>query len=192
MVASSYSSLSSPYFQVPSTIVRTGENLHHPQRQNLIQIGCSRNRPEPVSTKIHCSSSSSSSNQARQRSVAVAASVALLLWSNPAKAGFLSGLPGIESVPGPQLPQIDFLTKFNEENQKKYQEYDERFKSSPLLKKLLEQSKLNREKNRQAIQDKYCIRGAEWGVGDCSTDGMTAEEKDKFIAMLKEKAGVKE
>lgn len=87
MVASSYSSLSSPYFQVPSTIVRTGENLHHPQRQNLIQIGCSRNRPEPVSTKIHCSSSSSSSNQARQRSVAVAASVALLLWSNPGISG---------------------------------------------------------------------------------------------------------
>lgn len=30
-----------------------------------------------------------------------------------AKAGFLSGLPGIESVPGPQLPQIDFLNRFN-------------------------------------------------------------------------------
>lgn len=88
-----------------------------------------------------------------------------------AHAGFLSGFSGIESVPGPQLPEIDFLTRFNglffhtismsyiiiflkwcarlaisEENQKKYAEFDERFKESPLLKKLLEQSKLNKEK----------------------------------------------
>lgn len=45
-------------------------------------------------------------------------------------------------------------------------------------------------RNRQAIQDKYCIRGAEWGVGDCSADGMSPEEREKFIAMLKQKAGV--
>lgn len=91
------------------------------------------------------------------------------------QAGLLSGSTGIESIPGPQLPQIDFLNKFNglnfslleiqyvltllaqeiivsfvflfsEENQKKYAEFDERFKSSPLLQKLLEQSKLNKEK----------------------------------------------
>ena len=30
-----------------------------------------------------------------------------------ANAGFLSGFSGIESVPGPQLPQIDFLNRFN-------------------------------------------------------------------------------
>lgn len=45
-------------------------------------------------------------------------------------------------------------------------------------------------RNRQAIQDKYCIRGAEWGVGDCSADGMSPEDREKFIAMLKQKAGV--
>ncbi|KAL3823962.1 hypothetical protein ACJIZ3_019991 [Penstemon smallii] len=122
--------------------------------------------------------------------IPVAASIAVLLCSNPAHAGFLSGLSGIESVPGPELPQIDFLTRFNEENQKKYAENDARFKETPLLKKLLEQTKLNKEKNKQAIQDKYCLRGAEWGVGDCSTEGMTPEDKDKFIAMLKQKAGV--
>lgn len=48
---------------------------------------------------------------------------------------------------------------------------------------------LEYRRNRQEIQDKYCIRGAEWGVGDCSTQGMTAEERDNFIAMLKKKAG---
>lgn len=40
----------------------------------------------------------------------------------------------------------DFHPCFAEENQKKYAEFDERFKSSPLLKELLERSKLNQEK----------------------------------------------
>jgi hypothetical protein len=35
---------------------------------------------------------------------------------------------------------------FAEENQKKYAEADEKFKSSPILKELLERSKLNKEK----------------------------------------------
>ncbi|KAJ7943389.1 Acetyl-CoA decarbonylase/synthase complex subunit alpha 1 [Quillaja saponaria] len=125
------------------------------------------------------------------KSVPLAASVAFLLWSSPANAGLMSGFSGIESIPGPQLPQIDFLNRLNEDNQKKYAEFDERFKSSPLLKKLLEQSKLNKEKNRQEVQDKYCIRGAEWGVGDCSAEGMTPQDRENFIAMLKQKAGVK-
>ncbi|XP_034680105.1 uncharacterized protein LOC117910071 isoform X2 [Vitis riparia] len=94
-----------------------------------------------------------------QKSIPLAASVAILLWSNP------------------------------EENQKKYAEFDERFKSSPLLKELLERSKLNQEKNRKEIQDKYCIRGAEWGVGDCSVEGMSPADRDNFIATLKQKLG---
>ncbi|XP_024021515.1 uncharacterized protein LOC21387748 isoform X2 [Morus notabilis] len=125
------------------------------------------------------------------KSLPLAASALILLSSYPAKAGFLSGFSGIESVPGPELPQIDFLNRLNE-NQKKYAENDARFRESPLLKKLLERSKLNLEKNRQEVQDKYCIRGAEWGVGDCSAEGMSPEEKENFISMLKQKAGVKE
>ncbi|XP_065864192.1 uncharacterized protein [Euphorbia lathyris] len=121
-----------------------------------------------------------------------AASLALLLSATPANAGFLSGSTGLESVPGPELPKIDFLNKFNEENQKKYAENDERFKSTPILKELLERSKQNKEKNRQGILDKYCLRGAEWGVGDCSTEGMTADEKDSFIAALRQKTGIKD
>ncbi|XVE85781.1 hypothetical protein DITRI_Ditri17bG0118600 [Diplodiscus trichospermus] len=107
-----------------------------------------------------------------------------------ARAGFLSGFSGIKSVPGPQLSQIDFVNRLNEENRKKYAEPDERFKSSPLLKQLLEKSKQNKEKNKQELQDKYCIRGAEWGVGGCSVEAMWPEEKENFIAMLKQKAGV--
>lgn len=33
--------------------------------------------------------------------------------NSAAKAGFLSGFPGIESVPGPKLPEIEFLNRFN-------------------------------------------------------------------------------
>lgn len=119
----------------------------------------------------------------------LAASISFLLWTNPAHAGFLSGSTGLESIPGPELPQIDFLKEWNENNQKRYAELDSKFKSSTVLKELLEKSKLNKERNRREIQDKYCIRGAEWGVGDCSTQGMTQEEKDEFISMLKKKAG---
>ncbi|XP_022734842.1 uncharacterized protein LOC111288285 [Durio zibethinus] len=149
---------------------------------------------------LKTSSSSSSSSRCclpldcqvlRKSLVPVAASVTILLSPIPAKAGLLSGFSGIESVPGPQLPQIDFLNRFNEENQKKYAEADARFKSTPLLKQLLERSKQNKEKNKQELQDKYCIRGAEWGVGDCSVEAMSPEDKEKFIAMLKEKAGAK-
>jgi len=43
-----------------------------------------------------------------------------------------------------KLKRVHFC--FADENQKKYAENDERIKSSPLLKKLLEQSKLNKEK----------------------------------------------
>ncbi|KAK7309952.1 hypothetical protein RJT34_07109 [Clitoria ternatea] len=69
-----------------------------------------------------------------------------------------------------------------EENQKKYAENDARFQSSPLLKKLVE--------NWKEIENKYCIRGAEWGGGDCSTEGMSPEEREKFLATLKQKAGL--
>lgn len=104
-------------------------------------------------------------------------------------AGILSGFSGLESVPGPQLPQIDFLKQWNDENQKKYAENDARFRSSSVLKELLEKSRLNKERSQRETQDKYCLRGAEWGIGDCSTQGMSQEERDEFISMLKKRAG---
>ncbi|GLT27589.1 hypothetical protein SLA2020_025760 [Shorea laevis] len=175
MVFSAFSSFSSTNFTVCE------KPINH---QNKIKILCCK--------KLKTSSFSSSLpfHIVLQKSVLpLAASLTLLLSANPAKAGLLSGFSGLESVPGPQLPQIDFLNQLNEENQKKYAENDARFKSSPLLKELLERSKLNKEKNWQKIQEKYCIRGAEWGVGDCSAEGMSAEDRENFIAMLKKNAG---
>ncbi|BAT99096.1 uncharacterized protein LOC124821291 [Vigna umbellata] len=172
------------FIQISSTNSSFTEKLSIPQ--NKFQIRISTRHTHSISLPFP----SLPSCKALQNSVPFAASLAILLWSTPANAGFMSGISGLEAVPGPQLPQIDFLKNLNDENQKKYAENDERIKSSPLLKKLLEQSKLNKEKNRKEIENKYCIRGAEWGVGDCSTEGMSPAERDKFIAMLKQKAGV--
>lgn len=42
-------------------------------------------------------------------------------------------------------------------------------------------------RHKKEIADKYCERGAEWGVGDCSLVGMTQEEKEAFMKVLKKK-----
>ncbi|XP_052184382.1 uncharacterized protein LOC127796338 [Diospyros lotus] len=192
--SSSFSSQLDPSFQIPASRVTVNppdQPTHH-LPQKFHQIGFTKKpKQQPVSPVLFSTASDKPPIVLLRKSVVpFAASIAILLSSNPAKAGFLSGFPGIESVPGPQLPSIEFLNRFNEENQKKYAEADSRFKESPLLKKLLEKSKLNKEKNKQEILDKYCLRGAEWGVGDCSTEGMTPDERDNFIAMLKQKAGI--
>ncbi|XP_050277325.1 uncharacterized protein LOC126718948 [Quercus robur] len=186
MVSSSFSPLSQ--FSLTSFNVCEKPTSHKIYK---IPIGCTLKLKSSSGSSWTSSSTSSPSCQVLHKSLPLAASVVVLLWSNPAKAGFLSGFPGIESVPGPKLPEIEFLNRFNEENQKRYAELDDKFKSSPLLKEYLEKTKLNKEKNRQETQDKYCLRGAEWGVGDCSAEGMSAEDKEKFIAALKQKVGVK-
>ncbi|KAL5725916.1 hypothetical protein ACHQM5_009000 [Ranunculus cassubicifolius] len=175
MLSSTSLPLTNSVFNHATTISNTSESFK-----------TSHKAPIPR-TVIHNSSNTSSQSRALQVSLPLAASLSMLLWSSPVNAGILSGSKGLESIPGPELPRIDFLNKFNDENQKRYAEFDEKFKQSPLLKKLLEQSEKNKEKNKQEIQDKYCLRGAEWGVGDCSTAGMTETQRDEFITMLKKK-----
>ncbi|CAI5463442.1 unnamed protein product [Closterium sp. Yama58-4] len=69
----------------------------------------------------------------------------------------------------------------------RYEQLDSNFLSSPILKQLLKQSEENREKNRQEIENKYCLRGAEWGVGDCALgDDISAEEKKDYLEALRE------
>ncbi|XP_057484757.1 uncharacterized protein LOC130771192 [Actinidia eriantha] len=197
MIPSSFSPQMDACFQISANKVTVSHRLTHLlQPQNKFQQNAFIKRPKRVccssnNDALHVSAKLSKPVFLHKSVVPFAASIVILLSSNPAKAGFLSGFPGIESVPGPELPSVEFLNRFNEENQKKYAEADARFKESPLLKKLLEKSKLNKEKNKQETLDKYCIRGAEWGVGDCSAEGMSPDDREKFIAMLKEKAGVK-
>ncbi|GAY36763.1 hypothetical protein CUMW_024360 [Citrus unshiu] len=180
MVSSSFSPLLSANF----TVCGNPNNLHA-----IIPSGCNKKHTHFSESSLSSSSSLSFQRVIHKAVVPLAASATVLLSPVPAKAGFLSGFSGIESVPGPELPQIEFLNRFNEENQKKYAEFDARFKKSPLLKKLLEKSKENKDRNRQEIENKYCLRGAEWGVGDCSAEGMSPEERENFISMLKQKAG---
>ncbi|XP_078436076.1 uncharacterized protein LOC144706882 isoform X2 [Wolffia australiana] len=101
------------------------------------------------------SSSSLPQLQVHRRAIHLAAASALFLWSTPVEAGVLSGFSGLESVPGPELPKIDFLNRWNEERRKKYEDLDSKFQSSPVLKELLEKSKQNKERNKRAMEDKY-------------------------------------
>lgn len=119
--------------------------------------------------------------------IAAATSLAFLLTSTPVQAGVLSGSSGLEAFPLPEFQGFDFLKRMQEENKKKNEAYDGKFKSSPLLQELLKRSKANAERNKQEIQDKYCERGAEWGVGDCSTIGMSRDEREAFMEMLRKK-----
>ncbi|XP_039052887.1 uncharacterized protein LOC120194731 [Hibiscus syriacus] len=111
--------------------------------------------------------------------VPLAAFVAILLSPVPAKDGLLSGFPGIESVPGPKLPEIEFLNRFNEENQKKYAEADARFKSSPLLKQLLERSKQNKERTSKKFKTSTAYE-EQMGVGLFGRGDVT--RRKEFIA----------
>lgn len=65
---------------------------------------------------------------------------------------------------------------------------DDAFEASPLLKELRERSDANRAKNRKAIENKYCYRQAELGIGDCGglklIPGATAGGKQKTPGWL--------
>eukprot|EP00850_Spirogloea_muscicola_P024541 SM001017S09158 [mRNA] locus=s1017:641:2062:- [translate_table: standard] len=112
-----------------------------------------------------------------------------LLGGAAAEAGILSGSPGLEYFDPPSPPSgflkvpVD-VDKIQATQKKRYQDFDENFKKSPLLQGLLQKSKENAAKNKQIIEDKYCERGAEWGVGDCSLNGLPAEAKEAFRARL--------
>ncbi|XP_021729441.1 uncharacterized protein LOC110696438 [Chenopodium quinoa] len=186
MISSSlHSSFHGSSLQLPLT------NQYPKKFQSTIFISQIKSQKNLVSNYVNNPPTAKLTQQEMQKYCVPLAISLVLCWSNPAEAGFLSGSTGIESIPGPELPKVEFLDRFNEENQKKYAENDERIKSSPIIKELLERSKKNKEKNKQEILDKYCLRGAEWGVGDCSTEGMTAEERDTFIETLKQKIGTK-
>ncbi|KAG6552600.1 hypothetical protein Mapa_005800 [Marchantia paleacea] len=114
-----------------------------------------------------------------------AACTVLTAFPTPVEAGILSGAGGLESLQLPSLPEPDFLKKMQENSRKKYEDFDSRFKASPYLQGLLKKSKENAELHRKEIEDKYCERGAEWGVGDCSLNGLPQADKDAFLEALR-------
>lgn len=79
---------------------------------------------------------------------------------------------------------------------KKLQDAEESFQSSDLLKRLKEQTTSNQRKNKVDLQNKYCYRQAELGIGDCGglrlIPGMTKSGKQKTPDWLNKFLGVKE
>lgn len=137
--------------------------------------------------------------QTSRRSAGLAAAGLLLgsasgAFAPPAaRAGILSGASGIESTP-PPLPPVeapDFLKKMGDAQRKKYADFDENLSNSPILAELLKKSKDNKEKNKQEIANKYCARGAEWGVGDCSLEGLSVKDREAFREALTRAAAPK-
>ncbi|KAG2422864.1 hypothetical protein HXX76_015696 [Chlamydomonas incerta] len=127
-----------------------------------------------------------------QRSGAAFAASVLLLGSfnSPASA------VGIESVE--ILPQTfdkpAALSGYADAQKDKLAQADEAFEKSDTLKALLARSEENRAKNRKEIQNKYCYRQAELGVGDCGglryIPGMTDSGKQKTPQWLADLLGV--
>ncbi|CAM6122283.1 unnamed protein product [Calypogeia fissa] len=116
----------------------------------------------------------------------VAAACAVFTACPPSvEAGILSGATGLESFELPSIPTPEVLKKIQEANVAKYKAFDENFKKSPFLQELLKKSKENEEKHKKEIADKYCERGAEWGVGDCSLVGLPQADKDAFFENLR-------
>eukprot|EP00250_Pteridium_aquilinum_P006090 c16073_g1_i1 orf=89-661(+) len=118
----------------------------------------------------------------------LAACLVFTTCSAPATAGIFSGSPGLESIQLPSLPTPEFLKKIQEDNKARYDGLDSKFKSSSFVQELLKRSKENAEKHQKEIQDKYCQRGADWGVGDCSVTAMSEEQRASFMEALKANA----
>ncbi|KIY95557.1 hypothetical protein MNEG_12404, partial [Monoraphidium neglectum] len=73
---------------------------------------------------------------------------------------------------------------------------EQSFQQSETLKLLRERSEANRAKNKKAIENKYCYRQAELGIGDCGglslIPGMTNNGKQKTPEWLSKLLGVEQ
>ncbi|KAI7843499.1 hypothetical protein COHA_002742 [Chlorella ohadii] len=101
--------------------------------------------------------------QRRRLLLAGLGAAALALPARPAAAAF----PGIESI---DLPAVDVPAAIAEKqarNQAVLDAAEQSFQESDLLRTLKERSEANRDARKKALEDKYCMRQAELGVGDC-------------------------
>ncbi|GLC45669.1 hypothetical protein PLESTB_001318400 [Pleodorina starrii] len=134
------------------------------------------------------------STGARARHGALAAAVAasaLLLGSQQAVNAV--GIESVDLLPS-SLEKPAALSKYADEQKQKLADADEAFQNSDTLKALLERSEANKAKNRKDIQNKYCYRQAELGVGDCGglryIPGLTDSGKQKTPQWLADLLGV--
>lgn len=152
------------------------------RRRNTTLAAAASPRPLPLPPLLGRSKSLSASILAP-----LATCFVLTACCAPAEAGFLSGSSGLETFQLPPLPTTESLKKMQGETKARYEGLDTRFKSSSYVQELLKRSKENAEKHQREIQDKYCQRGADWGVGDCSTAAMSEAQRISFAEALRGK-----
>ncbi|KAI5057010.1 hypothetical protein GOP47_0028828 [Adiantum capillus-veneris] len=147
---------------------------------------CSYDAPPcPKDTIVVASAPQSPKSLSSSMVASIAACLVFTASCAPAEAGLLSGSPGLESFQLPSLPTIENLKKIQEDNKARYEELDTKFKSSSYVQELLKRSKENAEKHNRKIQNKYCQRGADWGIGDCAVSGMSEDQRSNFDKALK-------
>ncbi|KAF8065764.1 hypothetical protein HT031_002824 [Scenedesmus sp. PABB004] len=137
----------------------------------------------------------SSAERQQQQSAAAAAALvaaALLALSPPA-------LAEEDECFGPTCLKagreaIEALKGVNDAQKAKLSAAEDAFSTSPTLKALLERSEANRAKNKKAIENKYCYRQAELGIGDCGglrlIPGMTKNGKQPTPEFLQKALGI--
>eukprot|EP00892_Ulva_mutabilis_P010662 jgi/Ulvmu1/7969/UM004_0202.1 len=92
----------------------------------------------------------------------MAVALPLLLAAPEADA---TGLESFDLPAGPTLPNP--AKGIQERSAKALEQAEEEFQNSDLLSILKANSEENKQKNKRAIENKYCQRQAELGVGDC-------------------------
>ena len=81
---------------------------------------------------------------------------------------------GLESIPLPDMssPISDSVNgmalEWKQRNQATLDAAESQFQEGDLLKQLKERSDAKREQRSKELRDKYCMRQAEMGVGDCA------------------------
>ncbi|KAG2452880.1 hypothetical protein HYH02_002224 [Chlamydomonas schloesseri] len=128
-----------------------------------------------------------------QRSGAAIAASAVLLFGSFTPAVSAIGIESVDILPQTFEKPAE-LSGYADQQKQKLAQADEAFEKSDTLKALLARSEENRAKNRKEIQNKYCYRQAELGVGDCGglryIPGMTDSGKQKTPQWLADLLGV--
>ncbi|GLI62616.1 hypothetical protein VaNZ11_005279 [Volvox africanus] len=121
---------------------------------------------------------------------AILAATAFLIGS---PAAYAVGIESVDILPS-SFEKPAALSKYADEQKQKLADADEAFRNSGTLKELLARSEANKDKNRRDVQNKYCYRQAELGVGDCGglryIPGLTDSGKQKTPQWLADLLGV--
>lgn len=110
-------------------------------------------------------------NKCTRRQAAFSLAAGLCFTTPASRPAIASGL---ESIPLPDMSSPvsdsvnDLANQWKERNQATLDAAESKFQQSDLLRQLKEKSEANRKQRDKDLKDKYCIRQAEMGVGDCA------------------------